>query len=226
MRVATIARIPIYLHPTFLVLVAGYAGWALWMDGAQAALGAMADIAAIFLSVVLHELGHALVARWRGVYTARITLYPFGGVASMALPNKPLDELLIALGGPAVNGALALVGGALWWATGRDQFGLFLGINLVMGLFNLLPAFPMDGGRVVRALLAGITGWERGTRIAMGLGLAFSGLFIGAGAWWRLWSLALVGAFLVVALRTERERLRIFTRREAMRAELEALLES
>jgi Zn-dependent protease len=141
----------------------------------------------MFGCVLLHEYGHALTARRFGIETEDITLYPIGGVARLRrLPRAPGAELLIALAGPAVNfgivAALSVLG-----AVGLDQLvadsmlGRFLDqllmINLVLGLFNLIPAFPMDGGRVLRALLSGWLGRVQATTIAATLGRTLAVLF-------------------------------------------------
>lgn len=205
MRIATVAHIPVSLHPTFWILAALYAGWAWWVDGGTGALHAARDLGLIFGSVLLHELGHALVARALGVYTATITLYPFGGVAAMALPERARDELWIALGGPAVNAALAAIAGITWWVTKIEVVGVIFVINAVMGGFNLMPAFPMDGGRVLRAALSTMIGYDRATQAAMLLGSTFALIFAAVGAWLQVWSLVLVGSFLAVALRVEHQ---------------------
>jgi Zn-dependent protease len=146
-------------------------------------------ILAVFGCVLLHELGHALMARRFGIHTHDITLYPIGGVARLArMPRAPGAELLIALAGPAVNFAIAaaltplVVLGA--GETGSvSALGLFLNtlleINLVLGLFNLIPAFPMDGGRVLRALLSSWLGRARATTVASRLGRSLA-VFFGA----------------------------------------------
>src|SRR5262249_53034754 len=142
-----------------------------------------------FGCVLLHELGHALTARRFGIGTADITLYPFGGVARLErMPRAPGAELLIALAGPAVNVALAgallafqwVSGGwGLWesWATADFFVSSLITINLGLALFNLIPAFPMDGGRVLRALLSGWLGRLRATEVAATLGQALALIF-------------------------------------------------
>jgi Zn-dependent protease len=142
-------------------------------------------VLALFGCVVLHELGHALMARRYGIETADITLYPIGGVARlMRMPRAPGAELMIALAGPAVNFAIvaALVGLLAIGLPGPDSllssfFENLVVMNLVLGLFNLIPAFPMDGGRVLRALLSGWLGRVRATSIAATIGRSLAVLF-------------------------------------------------
>lgn len=173
-KLGRVAGIDLYLHPTFLLLIA-YVG--MTMGGLNAVLVTLAA----FGCVLLHELGHALMAREFGIRTEDITLYPIGGLARLErMPRAPGAELLIALAGPAVNVAIAA---GLWifrvpLTSGGPWFVWFvsnlLTINLMLALFNLVPAFPMDGGRVLRALLSGWLGRARATQIAAGLGRAIA----------------------------------------------------
>jgi Zn-dependent protease len=139
-------------------------------------------IFALFGCVVLHELGHSLTARSFGIATERIVLTPIGGMAQFSHPIRgPWPEFCIALAGPLVNFGLAAgigcfyyVVAALWSGWAASALGVFvftlLVLNLVMGVFNLLPAFPMDGGRVLRSLLAGPLGHLQATRVAVTVG--------------------------------------------------------
>jgi Zn-dependent protease/CBS domain-containing protein len=176
-----VAGIDVRMHWTFLLLLAWiFASHVLAGHGLLAASEGVALAATIFACVVLHELGHALTARRFGVRTRDITLYPIGGVARLdRVPERPAEELWIAVAGPAVNFAIAAV---LWLVIDRppspDKLelvgGSFLAkvmyVNLSIGLFNLLPAFPMDGGRVLRAALAMRMPYVRATRIAAAAG--------------------------------------------------------
>lgn len=208
MRVGTALGIPIFLHWTFLVLLGGVMLWAASVAG----FGALPLVAALLFgvagTVVLHELGHAYAARQYGIRTAHITLYPFGGIAAIEqMPEEPSQELVIALAGPAVNFALFAGLGLGWSATGVELVGLLAVMNLGMGLFNLIPAFPMDGGRVLRAALASRIGFLPASKLAIRVGIVFAWLFLALGLY--LWSpsLLMVGGFLHVALAIERNRL-------------------
>lgn len=205
MKLFTIRGIPVHLHISFLVLAAAFVGWELITGG----LGGAASLAlmglGLFGSVLLHELGHALMARRHDINTRSITLYPFGGVAALeAEPRDPDAELAIALAGPAVNGLL--FGLALPFALmGSTVAGIFAGMNLIMGLFNLAPAFPMDGGRVLRAWLSKRKGAASATDTALKVSKVFAWGFLGLGLVYSP-SLALVGAFLLWAGGMERRR--------------------
>ena len=222
MHIASPFGIPLRLHWSFLALLGAFLGWGLYMGGLRGLVATSILATGLCLSVALHELGHAVAARRYGIGTAHITLYPFGGIAAIErMPEEPDQEMVIAVAGPAVNFALAAVGGWLW--LGLDRMGatyapLALGFvvsNLGMGLFNLIPAFPMDGGRVLRALLARKMGFLPASRLAVRIGRAFAWLFLVTGALWPLltgatlphFSLLLVGGFLIVALRSEEARL-------------------
>jgi Zn-dependent protease len=194
-RVATVSGIPVYLHGTFLLLIAFVLlGGVASGEGAGAAIGSLVFVLAIFATVVLHELGHAFAARRYGIRTRDITLLPIGGLARLErLPDVPRQELWVALAGPAVNLLIALVGwvALVMFALGRPDldlraatvspWGRFVGVNVWLALFNLIPAFPMDGGRALRAMLAERLEYVRATEIAanLGQGLAFLLGFIG-----------------------------------------------
>lgn len=189
-----IGGIKVRLHVTFLLLLAWIAIGNYLAGGWPAATRALAFILGIFGSVFLHELGHAMAARRYGIRTPDITLLPIGGVARLErLPERPAEELVVALAGPAVNVVIAAVLYAALLLGGRpdpmSEFGIIGGTltaqllvtNLWLALFNLLPAFPMDGGRVLRALLATWFGYARATQMAASVGQAFAVLFVLAG---------------------------------------------
>jgi Zn-dependent protease len=171
-KLGQVAGIDVFLHPTFLLLLA-YVGLT------QREIGYILLVCSVFGCVLLHELGHALTARRFGIATVDITLYPIGGVARLRrMPRAPGAELLIALAGPAVNLlivlALATVGSL---GLRGDFLDELIVINVVLALFNLIPAFPMDGGRVLRALLSSWLGRARATMIAAGIGRGLALLF-------------------------------------------------
>jgi Zn-dependent protease/predicted transcriptional regulator len=186
--VGSLFGIRIELHITFLLFI----GWVALSQGLltgrpERALSGVALLLLIFACVVLHELGHALVARRFGIRTRDIVLLPIGGVARLErMPDKPSQEVLVAIAGPLVNVAIALV---LWAALValRQPFDIqnfrgsmletLLAINVFMVVFNLIPAFPMDGGRVLRALLAMRLPFVRATRIASAIGQGIALLF-------------------------------------------------
>jgi Zn-dependent protease/CBS domain-containing protein len=183
-----VAGIPIRVHFT-LVLLLAWIATSYALGGASfgvAAVGVLL-VATIFAVIVIHELAHALLARRYGVATHDIMLLPIGGVASLErMPEKPRQELAVALVGPAVNIVLAgllwigieLAGGTTRLADATTIGGAFaaqlLWINIALAVFNLIPAFPMDGGRALRALLSWRIGYERATNIAAALGRVFA----------------------------------------------------
>ncbi|QEH33684.1 Putative zinc metalloprotease Rip3 [Aquisphaera giovannonii] len=172
-KLGRIAGIDLFLHPTFLLIL---------IPGLLGGEPSLPLVVTLFGCVVLHELGHALMARRFGIETLDITLYPIGGVARLErMPRAPGAEILIALAGPAVNFAIAgllIAFQSLSLGDGEPAASLgllcdnLLVLNLVLGLFNLLPAFPMDGGRVLRALLSSFVGRPRATSIAASIGRA------------------------------------------------------
>jgi Zn-dependent protease len=207
-HVATPFGIPVRLHWSFSGLIVAALAWGYWKGGTLglAILGVM--LLGLVMSVVLHELGHALAARRYGIGTAHITLYPFGGVAAIeSMPEDPDQEIVIALAGPAVNFALAALAGWVWLGTDHYLAQAYVLTNLVMGVFNLIPAFPMDGGRVLRAVLAKSMGFLPASRLAVKIGRVFAWAFLGLAVWFWHPSLLMVGIFLHVALNAEHERL-------------------
>jgi len=191
LKLGKLLGIDVYLHFTFLLLLA-FLGFAYWRatQNVEAALRGVAFIVALFGCVVLHELGHAVMARRYGIKTRDITLLPIGGIARLEkMPEKPMQEFWVALAGPAVNvliAAVLLVGLAATGGftplaeitvTGGSFWQRLLVLNLILVAFNLLPAFPMDGGRVLRAVLAMRLGRRRATAIAANVGQGMAILF-------------------------------------------------
>jgi Zn-dependent protease len=188
-KIGRIFGIDLYIHATFVLLL-GWVAFSHVAGGVGAIWRGLALVIAIFAIVVMHELGHALVARRFGIGTRDITLLPIGGVSHLErIPEKPIEELLVSAAGPAVNVVLALVLWAVLAITGVSSSPTGLGVvggalltkllwvNVSLALFNLLPAFPMDGGRVVRAALALGMDYVRATEIAARLGQGMALLF-------------------------------------------------
>jgi Zn-dependent protease len=207
--------IDVYVHATFWLLPL----FVLLEDvskvyGAADTVMDLALVLAVFACVVLHEFGHALTARAYGIRTRHITLYPIGGVAALErIPTKPLQEIAVTLAGPAVNLVIAaglfagLVLGAnllpvehnpLFWLAGRLMWA-----NVILFGFNLLPAFPMDGGRLLRALLALRMNRVRATELAVGVGTVVAGGMVVAGVLLPSASLIFVAATVFLLGRAE-----------------------
>ena len=195
LTIGRIAGTAVRIHITFLLFLA-WIGFSAWQrHGVQAAVESVAFIGLLFGCVLLHEFGHIFAARRYGIATPEVTLLPIGGVASLQrLPTKPSEELIVALAGPAVNivigFVLLLTLGSLQpealKAIDDDHISLaarLAAANLFLAVFNLIPAFPMDGGRVLHALLAMRMGGPAATAIAARIGHAlafafgFAGLF-------------------------------------------------
>jgi Zn-dependent protease len=181
-RIGQIAGTDIKVHVTFLLVVGWWAILGYQAGGLSGALAGALSLLALFACILLHEFGHILMARRFGVRTPDVILLPIGGVARLErIPEEPQQELLIALAGPAVTLAIAVIFYLILRLSGstadvtqlsEDQpfLALLVTVNIYLLLFNLIPAFPMDGGRVLRALLASRLGLLRGTRIAATLG--------------------------------------------------------
>jgi Zn-dependent protease/CBS domain-containing protein len=177
--IARIAGIQLRIHVTFLLLIVWLA-----IGSASAAI----FVLLLFLCVVLHEFGHAFAAKGYGINTPDITLLPIGGVARLErMPEEPKQELVIAIAGPLVNVIIAVCLYVVIGARGHvapetavesgDMLVSLFQINVWLVLFNLLPAFPMDGGRVLRALLASRMSFARATQVAATVGQAFAFIF-------------------------------------------------
>ncbi|MBX9789846.1 MAG: site-2 protease family protein [Pirellulales bacterium] len=198
-KIGTVAGIGIFVHWTFAILIA----WVL-LDGFSrggnlaAGVSSVIFVIAVFGCIVLHELGHALTARRFGIRTLDITILPIGGLARLErMPEDPKQELLVALAGPAVNLVIAVVLGGLLLVVGLGSslwsgdfvtmplLAQLVAVNLALLVFNLIPAFPMDGGRVLRALLATRFNYNQATQIAarvgqaLAVGFGFAGLMSG-----------------------------------------------
>ena len=237
-KLLTVRGIPIRVHATFLLILfwAAYIGLAngAGNDPIRDALFMVAFVALLFICVILHELGHSLVAQRFGVKVQDITLWPVGGIARIAnMPRRPFEEFLITAAGPLTNLLLALGLGALaliWIGpqtladtlshtlrtgrlnTGMDAQTLLLLLaanNVILAVFNLVPAFPMDGGRLLRSLLATVIPFTTATRVASWIGqgaalaMAIFAAFTGS------LSLGLVALFVFVAAWEERRQTRL-----------------
>lgn len=192
--IGRIAGSELRIHVTFFLLLA-WIGVVHYREGGMAAAWeGIAFICAVFACVVLHEFGHALAARRYGIRTPRITLLPIGGLAELErMPRDPRQEIIVALAGPLVNVVIAILLVGLFGAQlSADAMGEFenpqrefvnrlAAVNIILVLFNMIPAFPMDGGRVLRAVLATIWSRARATAIAATIGqfLAFGFGFLG-----------------------------------------------
>lgn len=217
----TLARlwgVPVRVHSSFLLLAVGFSAWRYGRGGLWEAVDGLIIGTMLFGSVLLHELGHARMGRVFGVATRDVTLYPFGGVAAMQLPPEDSRaELWIALAGPAVNLALGALGGALFALRvplAHEMVLPFIAINLGMALFNLAPAYPMDGGRVLRAWLAKRQGLIAGTRAAITVSRVIAWGFLLASLSGNP-ALALAGGFLLLVTGGERRRWDLAERRAA-----------
>ena len=190
-KLGRFAGIDVFVHATFILLIGwvAYSYWLQYRDWSRVFIGIL-FIIALFICVVLHEYGHALTARKYGIKTRDITLYPIGGVARLErIPDRPIEELWVALAGPAVNLVISVILIAYLVLTKGPTAilnlnlteGSFLErlivVNVTLVLFNLIPAFPMDGGRVLRALLALRLEYTQATQIAAYVGQAFALLF-------------------------------------------------
>jgi Zn-dependent protease len=215
--------IGVYVHWTFAILpaLAFYSGWN--AGGMSQGLFSLAVLFAMCACVVLHELGHALMARWFQIATRDITLYPIGGVARLErLTTRPAEELLIAVAGPLVNVIITALLGVIWvgvvsslgqTATVSMFIMVLLFGNIFLALFNMLPAFPMDGGRVLRALLALAMDYVRATEIAFYAGVSMACVFAAATVLFTSWKLmqgtvplpmlGVIAVFIVLAGRQE-----------------------
>ncbi|MEM8488700.1 MAG: site-2 protease family protein [Bacteroidota bacterium] len=218
-RVGTFSGIDVNLHWTFSLMLGGLFLFYLYQTASLLiAAAGIALLSTVFLCVVLHEYGHALMARRYDIKTLDITLYPIGGVARLAkMPKEPMQELWIALAGPAVNLAIA---GILYMISGffsgdvavetlaaapTNIIGMLIWFNLVMVGFNMIPAFPMDGGRVLRAGLAQKMGYSRATQIAGVIGQGVAVIMAGYGMFTGQWMLIFIAIFVIVAAKQEME---------------------
>ncbi len=236
--IARVAGIEVRVHFTFFLLLAlfAYAGPAAGFDNA---FMAVAWVLAVFGCVLVHEFSHCIVARRRGGEVHEILLMPLGGISKLErLPERPADEFAIAIAGPIASFGIAIAAGLACIATGRALvpidlvagawFARLAWLNLILGAFNLLPAFPLDGGRVFRSLLERRLDLESATIIATRVGHAFAAALVVVGILFDIW-LALIGLFVYFGASAEQTativhlRLRGHRVGELMRIDLDRL---
>lgn len=216
-RAGKILGIEFRIHITFpLLLLFIYLSEAA-RGGAEQGLRAVLFVSAIFASVLIHEIGHALIARCYGREAKSITLLPIGGIATMEeMPEKPIQEITMSLVGPFINLAIAVIlyifiGGWSGIGTPRLSPGSIyqfitelIKVNIILAVFNLITAFPMDGGRVLRGILASRMDYIKATSAAVSIGQALAMFFIFFGIFFNWW-LALIGFFLYVGAGSEKQ---------------------
>src|SRR3954470_21551473 len=213
--IAVIAGTVVRIHITFVLFLVWIAGTQWQLGGQAAALDSVVFIVLLFGCVLAHEFGHIFAARRFGIRTPEVTLWPIGGVASLErIPDKPSEELVVALTGPAVNVVIAAVLIAIMGATPdsaamtameNPRAGLIprlAAANIFLVVFNLIPAFPMDGGRVLRALIAMRAGRAEATRIAARIGQGAAFVFALLGPFTNP-MLILIGLFVYLAATAE-----------------------
>jgi Zn-dependent protease/CBS domain-containing protein len=218
LKLIRLAGVNIYVHWTFSLLLAFilFRGIKMGYDTPQL-LWSVLFILSIFFIVVLHELGHSLAARKFGIPTKDITLLPIGGVARLEkMPEKPMEELVVAIAGPLVNVVLAFILYLFVEIPSAEElteevviaigpqnflFNLFI-VNIILAVFNMIPAFPMDGGRVLRALLSIKIPRHKATFIAARVGQVLAILFIIGGFYGNPF-LILIGLFIIFGAQAE-----------------------
>jgi Zn-dependent protease/predicted transcriptional regulator len=209
--------IKLRIHLTFFLLLLFVFTTVLSERGFKEASLSVLFICAIFVCVVIHEIGHSLIARRFGKETKSITLLPIGGMATMEeIPRNPGQEIAISLVGPLINLVIAgLLYVLVGWRVGVAIPGLYpesggafvaglIGVNIMLAVFNLIPAFPMDGGRVLRGILATRMNYVRATTWAASIGQAIATFFIFFGVFYNFW-LALIGIFLYLGAGSEKQ---------------------
>jgi len=219
-KLGKVAGIGVFVHWTFAILIAYiiFNNYRLGYNANQM-IWSLIFIISIFGTVFLHELGHALAAKYYGIQTKDITLLPIGGLARLAsIPEKPKEELIVALAGPLVNILLALISLAIISFPNVDQYAIelsqgvnaenfmiyFFMVNIWLAVFNLIPAFPMDGGRVLRALLSFKLQRHVATKIAARIGQILAIGFVFAGFYLNPF-LVFIGLFIFMGAQGESE---------------------
>ena len=216
-QIGKVFGIPIRVHITFFLLLIFIGFYGSRLEGARSGAFGILSVILVFLCVVIHELSHSLVAQRYGVKVKDIVLLPIGGVSEMEeIPQKPKEEISVALAGPVISIALALIFYLAFVfftpGMGHLKISIFQGnlllnlffINLILALFNLLPAFPMDGGRVLRGLLGLKMDLLKATRIAVGIGELFAIFLFFFGLFFNPW-LALIAIFIYLGAEGEKK---------------------
>ena len=216
-KILKIFGISVELHITFLLLLVGFFAWGWLSDGLVSGIQTLVFFIIIFTIVVMHELSHSIVAILNGIKVTRIILLPIGGVASIEIPEKPIVELMMSIAGPFFNFVMAflcilllsivipvaeipvilqgLEEPSLLVSSAQGILVLLLWINMMLGLFNLVPAFPMDGGRIFRSILALFIDYTRATRIAVNVGRIIATVMVVLGLFGNPW-LLVIGALI------------------------------
>ncbi|MBK9733791.1 MAG: M50 family metallopeptidase [Saprospiraceae bacterium] len=225
-KLGTFWGIPVKVHWTFglLILFVSYSAFASG-DKLVQGLGLITYVLVLFLCVILHEYGHALTAKKYGVYTKDIIISPIGGLARLeSMPEKAVQEFFIAIAGPMVNLIIGLfLAVILYFTTGRmipeisdfkfdepiEFIRYIIWMNFALFLFNLIPAFPMDGGRILRSLLSIKLGKVRATKIAAGIGRIIAIVFVIIGIFNQQLSLSLIGLFIFMMAGNEYDQTKI-----------------
>lgn len=217
-ELGTVRGVPVRVHWTLLVALASVLAWVWRVHGVGAGAWAMVVAAGLFASVLAHELGHVAVAGLFGVRTREVTLYPVGGAAMMELRRvTPLVDAAVSAAGPAVSLVLG-IGAELLGSLWQDRSLMMLGqLNVALGLFNLLPLFPLDGGRILRAALVPPLGLPRAHAVALAIGYAGVGLAIAACVAWRRYDLVVLGLVMFGLQERERQRHAVLARAGAER---------
>jgi len=234
LKLGRVLGIDIFLHWTFF-LAPAYLVYAWRSQGLPWSMVAvmLGLLFAVFTCVLIHEYGHALMARRFGVQTKDIIITPIGGLARLTrMPRRPLEELMITIAGPLVNLVIATMLGVFLLATGGNfipsagyagltEFPtMMMWMNLFLFLFNLIPAFPMDGGRILRSSLAFFIPHREATLVAGILGQVCAVSFGIFGLWANQYSLVLIGVFVFFAARYEMAMSKQNAMYEQYRAEL------
>jgi Zn-dependent protease len=221
--VGKVAGIKFRIHWTFVLLLAFVFFAARAQYGTERATWSVLFICAIFACVLIHEMSHSIIGRHFGVQARSITLLPIGGIAAMdEIPDKPGQEVAISIIGPFINLVIAgVLYAAVGWWTGIGLPDLFpdsvktfmaglIGANLLLAVFNMIPAFPMDGGRVFRSLLALRMDYMRATSTAVTVGHVISIVFVFYGIFYNWW-LAIIGVFLYLGASGEQRHVQVRT---------------